>query len=410
MGLTRYATLVLLIPVTLYYVLFLDRRGLPATLMTWLVCAVVVAPWLVRNHQVSGTLFGVPGVAIYQETPGSRGRASSARSSPIFRWSACSTSSGRGRGVADGPRGDLLKPGGGWFGAFFLVGLVGQFRNPALNRMRVFLFLSLAALAVAQALGRTYLSTFAPTLNSENLLVLLTPGMFLVGVGFYDWLLGRFELPFLEFRHVISTVLVLGTGAPLLMGFLPPRPVPIAYPPYYPPHLQEASQFLESSELLLTDMPWATAWYGDRQSVWTPLDDRQSFFRIHDEHKKVSGLLLTPLTTDAAFRREILQGRDHAWSRFAVEVMLRTNVAPGFPLRQAWSYGAPDHLLLSDRPRWQASPPPGPRRNPSRRQRWRRSARRPVRWIRAPPPKPRPPRRRRPEPVAVPGSTPVRAP
>jgi hypothetical protein len=150
------------------------------------------------------------------------------------------------------------------------------------------------------------------------------------------------------------------------MGFLPPRPVPIAYPPYYPPHLQEASQFLESSELLLTDMPWATAWYGDRQSVWTPLDDRQSFFRIHDEHKKVSALLLTPLTTDAAFRREILQGRDHAWSRFAVEVMLRTNVAPGFPLRQAWSYGAPDHLLLSDRPRWQASPPePAPEPAPA---------------------------------------------
>jgi hypothetical protein len=142
----------------------------------------------------------------------------------------------------------------------------------------------------------------------------------------------------------------------LLLGFLPPRVVPIAYPPYYPPHLQEASQFLEPRELLLTDMPWATAWYGDRQSVWTPLDDRQAFFRIHDEHKKVSGLLLTPLTTDAAFRRDILRGRDADWPRFAVEVLLRKNVPDGFPLRQGWAYGTPDHVFLSDRVRWQETP------------------------------------------------------
>ncbi len=353
MGLTRYSTLVLLIPVTLYVVMYLDRKALPTLAMMWIVCAVLVAPWLIRNHQLSGTWFGVPGVALYEETmrfPGSRlERSFEPEIALVENIDLLRKTS---EGVRQAMTGDLLKPGGGWFGAFFLVGLIGQYANPTMSRLRGFMFISLAVLTLTQSLFRTHLSTFAPVTNSENLLVLLTPGMFLVGVGFYYWLLQRLQLPFQEFRHVISSVLVLGTAAPLLIGFLPPRTIPIVYPPYYPPHLQEVCSYLKPSELLVTDMPWATAWYGDRTSVWVPLDEKDSFFRIHDDQKAVSGLLLTPLTTDAEFRRQILQSRDHAWSRFAVEVLLRTNVPTRFPLRQAWSYGAPDHLFLSDLPRW----------------------------------------------------------
>ncbi|MCZ7640857.1 MAG: hypothetical protein M5U12_35255 [Verrucomicrobia bacterium] len=48
------------------------------------------------------------------------------------------------------------------------------------------------------------------------------------------------------------------------------------------------------------------------------------------------------------FRRDILQGRSHDWARLTVEVLLRTNVPTGFPLRYAWSPGIPDHLFLAD--------------------------------------------------------------
>lgn len=361
MGLTRYAMVALLLPLTVYGVLFLGRRAGATVLMAWLVCAVVVTPWLIRNYQASGRWFGVGSVALYQETirfPNARlERTFEPDLSVVGPWDVIRKGAEGLRSVLGN---DLLRLGGGWFGAFFLVGLVGQYGKPALNRMRVFLVFSVATLAVAQAVSRTHVSTLAPGINSENLLVLLTPGVFLVGIGFYQWMLGRFELPYPEFRHVISTVLVLGTGAPLLMGLLPPRVVPITYPPYFPPYLQEVSGLLKPSEMLVTDMPWGTAWYGDRQSAWTPMDDRASFFRLHDEHKRVSALLLTPLTTDAAFRKELMQGRDFAWSRFALEVMLRTNVVAGFPLRQAWSYGAPSHLFLSDYARWRLSEPPPP--------------------------------------------------
>jgi hypothetical protein len=121
--------------------------------------------------------------------------------------------------------------------------------------------------------------------------------------------------------------------------------------------LSEAAQFLKPSEVLMSDMPWATAWYGDRASVWTTMDTRESFFTFNDQHKAVAAVLLSPLTTDAQFRRQILQSRDHDWSRLVVEVLLRTNVPPGFPLKSAWRRGTPDHLFLADRPRWLEGPP-----------------------------------------------------
>jgi hypothetical protein len=118
---------------------------------------------------------------------------------------------------------------------------------------------------------------------------------------------------------------------------------------------------------MMSDMPWAVGWYGDRDCVWTPLfvgnpnatppDTRESFYSVYDDHMKVSGLYLTPLTTNARFVKEMLQGRDHAWSRFSLGVMVYTNLPSKFPLRDARLKYVPDQLFLSDRPRWQAMPP-----------------------------------------------------
>ena len=97
----------------------------------------------------------------------------------------------------------------------------------------------------------------------------------------------------------------------------------------------------------------AVAWYGDRDCVWTPPDTSRSFYSIYDEQKTVSGLYLTPLTTDARFLTQILQGPDWEWSRFAADVLLRTNLPSRFPLQHARKRYTPDQLFLSDRPRWQ---------------------------------------------------------
>ena len=86
---------------------------------------------------------------------------------------------------------ELPKLGGSWVTAFFLVGLLLGFRNPAIARLRYFLLGCGLVLVFAQALGRTQLSEDSPEINSENLLVLLAPLVLVYGVSLFFLLLDQ---------------------------------------------------------------------------------------------------------------------------------------------------------------------------------------------------------------------------
>ena len=89
---------------------------------------------------------------------------------------------------------ELPKVGGSWISALFLAGLLLPLTAPAPARLRWFLILSLPCLLAVQALGRTYLSDESPTINSENLLVLLAPLILVFGVDFFFAMLERLDL------------------------------------------------------------------------------------------------------------------------------------------------------------------------------------------------------------------------
>jgi hypothetical protein len=121
---------------------------------------------------------------------------------------------------------------------------------------------------------------------------------------------------------------------------------------------------MKPEELMMSDMPWAVAWYGNRKCLWATLDapsdlkmsKNSDFFAVHDFQKPIQGILLTRLTTDAKWFSQMIQGQDFAWGKFMLECLLRTNVPSGFPLK----YSPPGFLqegllFLSDRERWAAS-------------------------------------------------------
>jgi hypothetical protein len=258
-------------------------------------------------------------------------------------------------------RHDLLNLGGNWAAGFFFVGLLVAFLNPTLNRLRVFLLLSLLALLEAQALGRTHLTADSPDVNSENLIVILAPLAFLFGVAMFSLLLDQINLPFPPTRTFVTLGFGVVVCAPLIFTMLPPRALPVAYPPYWPPMVQDVSGWMDKDELMMSDMPWAVAWYGQRKCLWATLDapsdlknaSRSDFFTVHDFKKPIQGILLTRVTTDARWFSQMIQGQDYAWGKFMLECLLRTNVPVGFPLK----YSPPGFLqhgllFLSDHDRW----------------------------------------------------------
>jgi hypothetical protein len=200
-----------------------------------------------------------------------------------------------------------------------------------------------------------------PEINSENLLVLLAPLVIVYGVSFFITLLDQMNLPALEFRFLLIVVGSVIACLPIFLVFLPPRPSPLAFPPYMPPVVQTVSGWVNHEELIMSDVPWAVAWYGHKQSVWLTLksvperDDpftHEDFFSINDYMKPISVLYLTPQTMDSRFLTQWVMAGERSWGRFILEALVNKEVPKHFPLYKMQRGWLPFQAMLADRERW----------------------------------------------------------
>jgi hypothetical protein len=404
-GLTRYAFGWLIVPV-LFMVGSLQRPNRVALTLTAVVAFLaVMTPWLVRNHALSGAPFGTAGFAIYQNTSHFADDELERSLAPDFSTvSTAEFSRKLALNAKEIIQHDLPGLGGSWVSAFFLVGLLVPFRSPTLGRVRLFVVLCLCFLVVAQALGRTGLTAAEPDISSENLLAVAAPLAFIYGVSLLFTLLDQTNLQSPGGRYSLVGLICLVADAPLIFTLLSTSPSPIVYPPYYPPWIQEKAQFVGEGELLMTDIPWATAWYGRRQSVWLTLKHkdasaqrlRNNFYEVNSL-KPVKVLYLSSKTLksietrsleqwlrgddDSAifsrFRQRLLAGSkaqdqgmsdaelmaafrerlianasrkaDNAegWEQFVLGILLKSEVPTGFPLPRA-PLGLLPELFLTD--------------------------------------------------------------
>jgi len=363
-GLTRYSFAWLLIPVLIFVVLFAGRRRLVLAVIVLVVFVSLMTPWVVRNYKVSGTPFGTAGYALLETTvlfPQHRLERSLQpelrRVNLMAFWHKLMVNS---RQIVQN---DLPRLGGSWLTALFLAGLLVRFQNPAAARLRYFLLLCLGVLVVVQALGKTQLSEDSPEINSENLLVLLAPLAFIYGVSLFYALLEQLDLPVRELRYAAIAIFSVAACLPMLFVFLPPRTSPLAYPPYHPPTLQLIAGGTTKKELTMSDIPWAIAWYGQRQCIWWTLrpfpDSRdpyteEDFIAISDYQKPISLLCLSPQAQDGRFYTQWVGPRatERGWGAFILEALLRTESPKGFPLSKPKYLVAPEHLVLADGERW----------------------------------------------------------
>jgi Dolichyl-phosphate-mannose-protein mannosyltransferase len=355
-ALTRYAFGWTIIPVVVFLVLFGgQRRGLNA-LAAFGAFAIVLAPWLIRNFVVSGTPFGTASYAVIEGTFASPGfslersvnpdLAGLTLLKPCFYKFLTNL-----RSIFQN---DLPKLGGSWAGMLFLAGLLLGFRSAAARRLRYFLLMCLVAFVVAEALGRTQLSVESPEVNSENLLVLAVPLAFIYSAVFFLTFLEQMKLPMSQLRYGVIAAFVLVSCLPLICSLSPPKNSPLTFPPYHPPDIQRAAGWMKEKELLMSDVPWAIAWYGRRQCVWQTLDAQDEFFAVNDYLKPVDGLYLTMQTLDGRLISDNLRSRQNGWGIFIFQALAQNQIPKNFPLRHSPSGSAAvsSGLFLTDFDRW----------------------------------------------------------
>jgi len=354
-GLTRYAFAWMILPVCLFLLIFIARQRLKLTLAAAAAFLIVMAPWMARNVALSHTAFGTAGYAFFQNTrPNEEDRVERS-----FDPDAAGLRLLRLHDLVNkflGNEGEILRDelprfGGTWASAFFLCGLLLPFRNGGLRRLRWFLVWSLTLLAVVQAMDQTYLSAESPGINSENLLVLLAPLAIIYGAGFFFVLLDQMALPDLRMRPFVAGIFAAAMCLPLAVNLAAPWPAAKAESAYLPFQIQKTAGLVKPDELLMSDLPWAMAWYGNHPCAWLTLDDNKEFQRLNDL-KPVTGIYLTARTADRPFLSQLLDASG-GWRGFYLSALppgesSQGMVPTGFPLSKAEPGYVPAEMFLTN--------------------------------------------------------------
>jgi hypothetical protein len=334
--LTRYGLVVLVPGLALFLGLTAPRHRWLIFAGFLLIFAACISLWIIRNLRVGGTLFGlVPLTALDGSTacaPGclERSLAMKLDNSEIVAAVTGKFLANIGRVLET----DIWTPGNALFICFFLVSFFYRFLRDDVHLLRWCMALALA-LAVAAA------AVFGD--GTARLFDVFLPFVILYGTAFFFLTLDRLDL-----RDAAATGLVVGvllasafvpTGLAMLGGG-EKRP----YPPYSPPCISTITEYLKQDEVLCTDLPEATAWYGGQTSLLLPrsVDD---FRQIHEHRLRISGLYLTTRTSNRPYAADLVQGAERSWL-----VLLNGDIPAEFPLTDGLALppGTREGLFLTD--------------------------------------------------------------
>ncbi len=121
--------------------------------------------------------------------------------------------------------------------------------------------------------------------HENNLHILFIPLMTGYGLAFLSVLWNRLniptQIPAVKNGHFILAVMV--SSLPFLLPLWPrimdlnrmAKQHRVQYPNYIPRLLKDYAELLPENEIIVSDIPWAVAWYGQRSSFWLPKDQGQ---------------------------------------------------------------------------------------------------------------------------------------
>ncbi len=296
----------------------------------------VTAPWLVRNTVVAGHPLGLAwqNLALKYDDPTAEPAAQRTFASTEAPGLDLNKLGNKGlTGMERNLKERVWSGGGLVLTAFFIAGLVYQFRHGPVNRLRGCFGVVLLVLLTAQPFLN---SGESPRLPAHY----LAPLIIVFGTGFFFVLVDSQPRLTLLWRWAAAGLLLLQC-LPLARDCLEPRKIHFHYPPYFPNLFMElrrdmGNRFLPGTGVA-TDVPAGTAWYG-RMRVWAKPGRLKDFSRIIVE-QNIGALLLTPVTLDRPFFTELAARSGDTislndaggWGGVYAGLVTR-RMPPGFPL------------------------------------------------------------------------------
>jgi hypothetical protein len=124
------------------------------------------------------------------------------------------------------------------------------------------------------------------------------------------------------------------------------------FPPYLPYLIQYFADWTKPGELIVSDMPWAVAWYADRGGVYLPvsLDTLTEYYNLQSLGAPIAGIYLTPVSRDLTYLSNLSEGEYKEMLPLLLPV---PKALDNFPLRYVVGIAENRCLFFSDRPRWE---------------------------------------------------------
>lgn len=197
----------------------------------------------------------------------------------------------------------------------FFIALLHPFKRPSIANFRwaivlmwIFAALGMAIFGVDAAKG----------LHPNQVHLLFAPVMAAYGLAFVSILWSRLdvlaEAPYLRNAHYFAIVIL--SSAPMILSLPDKVKIGLAFrerglpqwPPYLPSVLNDkipkllapADRNDSNDKIVVSDQPWAVAWYADRLSLWLPKTKR-GFEQLEDRAASLgtpfAGILVTPSST-----------------------------------------------------------------------------------------------------------------
>lgn len=337
--LTRYGTFVIVPGIALFLaILQRDRKGWAWGAGYLVLFLALISPWLLRNLAVSGGLLGLAPYTALNQSSFTEIDSFERLFDPNLRVGAVFHAL-QAKWMTNVPaiyHTSLRTLGDGLFICMFLTALFFRFSRRETQVLRWSAVLGLLLLVfIAGYFGE----------STARLLNIFLPFVLLYGSAFFFLLLDRLQLRIRILEIGVIAVMILVSLFPLVVRLLPPRES-IPYPPYFPPYISHVSKLLKENELMCTDMPWATAWYGNRNSLLLPgtLDE---FYAINDYLRPVSGIYFTTVTRNLPYIRTLATGSYRTWFP-----LFEGRIPPDFPLTEGFPINNLDQLFLTDKVRW----------------------------------------------------------
>jgi hypothetical protein len=338
---THYAALVILPGIALFILIMGTKAQWSAHLAFFylVLVGVLVAPWIMRNMEVSGMPLGLapytamadsgkyPGDTFMRTLDPKLSLVSDANAM-VAKWKTNFT---------EHYSGTLPVLGGGLMMVFFLVTYFYRFVRVHVHKLRWGIGLSMLLFFVGSCCYGE---------EGQRLYHIFWPFVLLYGLAFFSILLDRLDITVGLYKLGITILVVTLTALPLAFTvFFAPKP-PWVFRPYHVPFVMRVSELLRPTEVMCTDMPWATAWYGKRISVLLP-KTVEDFYEINDYGKYMSGVYFTTLTKDRPMVSGLMTGSEKSWFPITMG-----KLPENFPLRSGFQLNGQDQLFLTDNVRW----------------------------------------------------------